>query len=615
MKKALILLVFVFFNLSVQAGWGPDLCEDVTCSGHGYCEEDGSDEWCVCDSGYIAEGLNCVLGCDGETCSGHGTCEVGGGTQYCLCESGFHAVGMQCIVDGASSVDNLIILNESECSNTGNCHYRFIFATNYYNFTPENASLYDIIINVKDPENNWHNYWKTVETCTLEGICITLDDQYIDFQWDHRISGSQYIAVEVTGNGDDAYDHIYHTCSVPCGNGVVEGYEECDDGNFVDFDGCTGCRKDFYIGNPEECETERYCEFVFSAGFVDKMRENSVSDKEIKIEIGFGDGGSFSKSLNYCLKNRYCFEDAEGNVVFKKKYYNDQIQAVTAETSTPFIGSTDHGTTDTGGEVEPCVGECFIMAAKFNLTPQQYVYEEGNEDYIGSLFVAERLFDLSNTQERALNDMRVHGWYRYFPKDTKIFIYADVPAGYEIKNFNSAGDYGWSMNEGDAPVIITKEGLVPEVAYEMKLWVDENDDIDELEKPYVKYLIDIHAEGGNFYEDILNDPALSDRIPNDQRAVLVALSNYKPSSFFALYKMIAPANFSTVEGELQYKGALPEIFDYYIDEDPEVDTSGLSGEECWGKTGQDLWSELFRNINVSDLKICIGVKYSGFLIL
>ncbi len=609
MKKALILLVFVFFNLSVQAGWGPDLCEDVTCSGHGYCEEDGSDEWCVCDSGYIAEGLNCVLGCDGETCSGHGTCEVGGGTQYCLCESGFHAVGMQCIVDGASSVDNLIILNESECSNTGNCHYRFIFATNYYNFTPENASLYDIIINVKDPENNWHNYWKTVETCAIEGICITLDDQYIDFQWDHRISGSQYIAVEVTGNGDDAYDHIYHTCSVPCGNGVVEGDEECDDGNFVDFDGCTGCRKDFYIGNPEECETQRYCEFVFSAGFVDKMRENSVSDKEIKIEIGFGDGGSFSKSLNYCLKNRYCFEDAEGNIIFRKKYYNSQNNPVVTETTAPGIGTVGHGSTSTGSEVPPCSEvECVVIAPYISLTPQKFTDGE-NEDYIGSLYVSTRLFDLADENERVLNDMRVHGWGRYFEKNSKIFIYADVPTGYEIRDF---GEGEWIISTGqNPPQAMDADDLKEEVVNEIRVMIYENEDLNDTQKAYADGLVTTHAVSENFYEDVVNDSILSAFITTDQQNALLALSEYRNTQFFTLYKITAPSTTESVYGEIKYKGALPEIFDYYKDEDPEVDTSGLSGEECWGKTGQDLWSELFRNINVSDLKICIGVGEKG----
>ena len=228
MKNFFLVFIVILFFGSVQAGWGPELCEDVACSGHGYCEEDGSDEWCVCDSGYIAEGLNCVLGCDGETCSSHGTCSVSGGVEVCTCEPGFHSVGLQCILDEASTVDTLSIINEDDCYNTGNCHYRLIFATNYYSFTPENASLYEIIINVKDPENNWYNYWKTVAQCSSESVCDNLDAQYVDFWWQHEIGGNQYIAVEITGNGDDAYDHLYHTVST-CLNTDCDGHGTCAD--------------------------------------------------------------------------------------------------------------------------------------------------------------------------------------------------------------------------------------------------------------------------------------------------------------------------------------------------------------------------------------------------
>jgi len=279
MKKALILLVFVFFNLSVQAGWGPDLCEDVTCSGHGYCEEDGSDEWCVCDSGYIADGLNCVLGCDGETCSGHGTCSVAGGVEVCTCEPGFHSVGLQCILDEASTVDTLAIINEVDCYNTGNCHYRFIFATNYYNFTPENASLYDIIINVKDPENNWHNYWKTVAQCLSESVCDNLDAQYVDFWWQHEIGGNQYIAVEITGNGDDAYDHLYHDVIVdPCYGVQCGPTGTCDNST-----GYPVCHCGYgYVARDNYCEEGWFEDENLAAAVVDILQRRG---REVEDEL------------------------------------------------------------------------------------------------------------------------------------------------------------------------------------------------------------------------------------------------------------------------------------------------------------------------------------------
>ena len=230
MKKLFLLLTALFSCLSLSAGWGADLCEDVTCSGHGECHDDGEDEWCVCDEGYIADDLDCILGCNGVTCSGHGTCSVVSGAEICTCEAGFYATGLNCILNEASTVDTLAILNSTDCYNTGNCHYRLIFATGAYSFTPSNASLYDIIVNVLDSENVWHNYRKTVAQCVTEGVCDNVDAQYIDFWFQHEVNGNQYITVEVLGNGDDAYDDMSHDVlidycyGVDCGTGGT-----CDD--------------------------------------------------------------------------------------------------------------------------------------------------------------------------------------------------------------------------------------------------------------------------------------------------------------------------------------------------------------------------------------------------
>ncbi|MBQ3368749.1 leucine-rich repeat domain-containing protein, partial [bacterium] len=236
MQKLLSLFV-VLFSLSLFGGWGADLCEDVTCSGHGECHDDGENEWCVCDEGYIADGMECILGCNGVTCSGHGVCSVVSGAEVCTCEAGFHASGLNCILDEASTVDTLAILNSTECYNTGNCHYRLIFATGAYDFTPSIASLYDIIVNVLDSENVWHNYRKTVAQCVTEGVCDNVDAQYIDFWFQHNVNGNQYVTVEILGNGDDASDDMYHDVlidycyGVNCGTGGscngTSGYPVC----------------------------------------------------------------------------------------------------------------------------------------------------------------------------------------------------------------------------------------------------------------------------------------------------------------------------------------------------------------------------------------------------
>ena len=225
MQKYLSFFVLLFSFISLFGGWGADLCEEETCSGHGECQEDGENEWCECDEGYIASGLDCILGCSGVTCSGHGVCSVVSGAEVCTCEAGFHATGLNCILNEASTMDTLAILNGTDCYNTGNCHYRLIFATGAYDFTPALSSLYDIIINVLDSENVWHNYRKTVTQCVTEGVCDNVDSQYIDFWFQHNVNGSQYVTVELLGNGDDAYDDMYHDVlidycyGVNCGTG------------------------------------------------------------------------------------------------------------------------------------------------------------------------------------------------------------------------------------------------------------------------------------------------------------------------------------------------------------------------------------------------------------
>ena len=172
--KKLWFVILLSLSFSLYAGWGADLCEEETCSGHGEFQNDGENEWCACDEGYIADGMECILGCNGVTCSGHGSCSVISGAEVCTCEAGFYATGLNCILNEASTVDTLAILNSTECYNTGNCHYRLIFATGAYDFTPSLSSLYDIIINVLDSENVWHNYRKTVAQCVTEGVLFVM---------------------------------------------------------------------------------------------------------------------------------------------------------------------------------------------------------------------------------------------------------------------------------------------------------------------------------------------------------------------------------------------------------------------------------------------------------
>ena len=287
MQKLFSLFV-VLFSLSLFGGWGADLCEDVTCSGHGECQDDGENEWCVCDEGYIADGMECILGCNGVTCSGHGVCSVVSGAEVCTCEAGFHASGLNCILDEASTVDTLAILNSTECYNTGNCHYRLIFATGAYDFTPSIASLYDIIVNVLDSENVWHNYRKTVAQCVTEGVCDNVDAQYIDFWFQHNVNGNQYVTVEILGNGDDASDDMYHDVlidycyGVNCGTGGT-----CDDS--LGYPVCT-CGEG-YVLRDNYCEEGWFEDENLAAAVIELLQyEGYEVETETDIELEMLEG-------------------------------------------------------------------------------------------------------------------------------------------------------------------------------------------------------------------------------------------------------------------------------------------------------------------------------------
>ncbi|MBN2695335.1 S8 family serine peptidase [bacterium] len=89
------------FQLSISFE-SPDICENVTCSGHGSCQNIAGVAVCNCDIGYYRKDLTCVLEaelCEGITCSGRGECQVDNGLVNCRCNSGYHSEGIFCEKD------------------------------------------------------------------------------------------------------------------------------------------------------------------------------------------------------------------------------------------------------------------------------------------------------------------------------------------------------------------------------------------------------------------------------------------------------------------------------------------------------------------------------------
>lgn len=85
-------------------------CDGLTCSGRGSCYQNWFGPACVCDDGYVAQGLECVNSddpCEGVDCSGHGLCKAASqGIAECRCDEGYRAIGLRCTIGEENAVAN-----------------------------------------------------------------------------------------------------------------------------------------------------------------------------------------------------------------------------------------------------------------------------------------------------------------------------------------------------------------------------------------------------------------------------------------------------------------------------------------------------------------------------
>ncbi len=96
-----------------------DPCDGVDCGGNGSCADVGDDAICICDDGFHAEGLSCVVNpppgpCEGVQCGVHASCSAGS----CVCDGGYEGdpdVGCSEINPTEASVRaGLVALAEAE---------------------------------------------------------------------------------------------------------------------------------------------------------------------------------------------------------------------------------------------------------------------------------------------------------------------------------------------------------------------------------------------------------------------------------------------------------------------------------------------------------------------
>ncbi|MFH2005463.1 MAG: hypothetical protein ABI333_02640 [bacterium] len=121
-KTLLVMMAVTAVALTACNQAGESVCDGVECSGHGSCNVDANEQaYCVCEAGYLADGLTCVEDtdpCDGVACSGHGTCAPNAADQpECTCEDGYHAEGLDCVEDTVDVCEDPTQLREDALTN------------------------------------------------------------------------------------------------------------------------------------------------------------------------------------------------------------------------------------------------------------------------------------------------------------------------------------------------------------------------------------------------------------------------------------------------------------------------------------------------------------------
>lgn len=235
-----------------------DKCIALGCGPASLCSDDSEGKLkCECIDGYVKDGNGfCVPdGCVGITCGTNSTCVGYSAIQnnnnsertpfdfdLCECDYGFvrasYGIEEKCILDRDFDETRLVVQNEEECEYTGVCNIRLELEQPYESLGENRVSSFTFNISETASSIVKNIFSGTLEDCLDDGICQSINAQYVDFQLIFYEAGERDINVELQDNSE--YWHARETVTntsaetgcygVKCAFGLCEdvaGYGKC----------------------------------------------------------------------------------------------------------------------------------------------------------------------------------------------------------------------------------------------------------------------------------------------------------------------------------------------------------------------------------------------------
>ena len=323
-----------------------DKCIALGCGPASLCSDDSKGKLkCECIDGYVKDGNGfCVPdGCVGITCGTNSTCVGYSAIQnnnsertpfdfdLCECDYGFvrssYGIEEKCVLDRDFDETRLVVLNEEECEYTGVCNIRLELEQPYENLDKNRTSSFIFSISESASGIGRNIFSGTLEDCLDDGICQSINAQYVDFQLIFYEAGERDINVELQDNSEywHAREIVTNTSAETGCYGV-----KCASGLCEDVDGSGRCSQNYeFLREIGEGRSEP--EQTRSGG--------SLPSAEIHYKFDENVGGyTYACSPKYDINDvvRFCGETSNYTILAKNilyPIYRDTIKTVSVTSS------------------------------------------------------------------------------------------------------------------------------------------------------------------------------------------------------------------------------------------------------------------------------------------